>query len=93
MGLPLFAHGRMPDDIRYEGTLEEMNMPVEVNGVTVKNNDIIFGDPDGVVCIPAEKWPFVFEEVKQALKKEMLVKFEATFGSDPFDVLNNVGLF
>ena len=35
----------------------------------------------------------VFEEVKQALKKEMLVKFEATFGSDPFDVLNNVGLF
>jgi len=93
IGLPLFAHTRMPDDIRYEGTLEEMNMPVVVNGVTVRNNDIIFGDPDGVVCIPAEKWPLVFEEAKKALKKEMLVKFEATFGSDPFDVLNNVGLF
>jgi len=93
IGLPLFAHTRMPDDIRYEGTLEEMNMPVTVNGVRVRNNDIIFGDPDGVVCIPAEKWQFVFEEVKAALKKEMLVKFEATFGSDPFDVLNNVGLF
>ena len=93
MGLPLFAHGRMPNDIRYEGTLEEMNMPVVINGITVRNNDIIFGDPDGVVCIPADKWAFVFEEVKEALKKEMLVKFEATFGSDPFDVLNNVGLF
>lgn len=93
LGLPLFAHTRMPDDIRYEGTLEEMNMPIEINGVTVRNNDIIFGDPDGVVCIPAEKWPLVFEEAKKALKKEMLVKFEATFGSDPFDVLNNVGLF
>jgi regulator of RNase E activity RraA/CMP-N-acetylneuraminic acid synthetase len=93
MGLPLFAHGRMPDDIRYEGTLEEMNMPVIINGITVRNNDIVFGDPDGVVCIPEEKWAFVFEEVKSALKKEMLVKFEATFGSDPFDVLNNVGLF
>jgi regulator of RNase E activity RraA/CMP-N-acetylneuraminic acid synthetase len=93
IGLPVFAHTRMPDDIRYEGTLEEMNMPVIINGVTVRNNDIIFGDPDGVVCIPAEKWPFVFEEAKKALKKEMLVKFEATFGSDPFDVLNNVGLF
>jgi regulator of RNase E activity RraA len=89
----LFAHGRVPDDIRYEGTLEEMNMPVIVNGVTVRNNDIIFGDPDGVVCIPSEKWPLVFNELKQALKKEMLVKFEATFGTDPFDVLNNVGLF
>ena len=93
MGLPVFAHSRMPDDIRYEGTLETMNMPVTVNGVTVRNNDMIFGDPDGVVCIPAEHWPFVFEEAKKALKKEMLVKFEATFGSDPFDVLNNVGLF
>jgi regulator of RNase E activity RraA/CMP-N-acetylneuraminic acid synthetase len=93
IGLPLFAHTRMPDDIRYEGTLEEMNMPVEINGVTVRNNDIIFGDPDGVVCIPADKWPMVFEHAKDALKKEMLVKFEATFGSDPFDVLNNVGLF
>lgn len=93
LGLPLFAHTRMPDDIRYEGTLEEMNMPVVVNGVTVKNNDMIFGDPDGVVCIPADKWPLVFEEAKKSLKKEMLVKFEATFGSNPFDVLNNIGLF
>jgi regulator of RNase E activity RraA len=83
----------MPDDIRYEGTLEEMNMPITVNGVTVRNNDMIFGDSDGVVCIPAEKWPLVFECAKEALKKEMLVKFEAIFGSDPFDVLNNVGLF
>jgi len=93
LGLPLFAHSRIPDDIRYEGTLEEMNMPVTINGVTVRNNDIIFGDPDGAICIPAEKWLFVFEQVKEALKKEMLVKFEATFGSDPFDILNNVGLF
>ena len=93
MGLPLFAHTRMPDDIRYEGTLETMNMPVIVNGVTVRNNDMIFGDPDGVVCIPAEQWPLVFEEAKKALKKEMLVKFEATFGSDPFDVLKNIGTF
>lgn len=93
IGLPVFAHTRMPDDIRYEGTLEDMNMPVEINGVTVRNNDMIFGDPDGLVCIPAEKWPLVFEHAKEALKKEMLVKFEATFGADPFDVLNNVGLF
>ena len=93
LGMPLFAHTRMPDDIRYEGTLEEMNMPVEINGVIVRNNDIIFGDPDGVVCIPAEKWPVVLEGAKKAVKKEMLVKFEATFGSEAFDVLNNVGLF
>ena len=93
IGLPIFAHSRTPDDIRYEGTLQEMNMPIEINGVVIKNNDMIFGDPDGVVCIPSDKWTLVFDCAKEALKKEMLVKFEATFGSDPLDVLNKIGLF
>ena len=93
IGLPLFAQGRMPDDIRYEGTLEEMNKPIFINDIMIKNNDLIFGDSDGVVCIPFEKWNFILEETKKALKKEMLVKLEATFGEDPFTVLNKIGNF
>lgn len=93
IGLPVFAHGRIPDDIRYEGTLEEMNMPIKINDVFISNNDLIFGDSDGVITIPSKNWPFVLKEAKKSLKKEMLVKFEAIFGSDPFDVINNVGLF
>ena len=31
--------------------------------------------------------------IKKALKKEMLVKLEATFGEDPFEVLNKIGTF
>ena len=93
IGLPLCAHGRQSDDIRFEGTLETMNMPISINNVTVRNNDLIFGDADGVVCIPAEKWNFILDHVKKALKKEMLVKLEATFGEDPFEVLNKIGTF
>jgi regulator of RNase E activity RraA len=93
MNLPVFARGNKADDVRYEGTLETMNMPVIINDVTIRNNDIIFADTDGVICIPQEKWNFVLTEVKSNLKKEMMVKLEATFGADPFDVLNNVGLF
>ena len=93
IGLPVFAHGRMADDIRYEGTLEEMNKPVEIDGIVVRNNDIIFGDSDGLVCIPIEKWEIVLEDVKVALQKEMMVKFEAIFGSDPTDVLERIGVF
>lgn len=93
IGLPLCAHGRQSDDIRFEGTLETMNMPISINNVTVRNNDLIFGDADGVVCIPAEKWNFILNHVKKALKKEMLVKLEATFGEDPFEVLNKIGTF
>lgn len=93
IGLPVFAHGNTADDVRYEGTFETMNMPVIINDITIRNNDIIFADSDGVICIPQNKWTMVLQEVKKNLKKEMLVKLEATFGADPFDVLNNIGLF
>jgi regulator of RNase E activity RraA/CMP-N-acetylneuraminic acid synthetase len=93
IGLPVFARGRRADDIRYEGTLESMNTPVTINGIVVRNNDIIFGDSDGVICIPQEKWEFILGEVKKTLKKEMMVKFEAVFGGDPIDILNNLGEF
>jgi regulator of RNase E activity RraA/CMP-N-acetylneuraminic acid synthetase len=93
IGLPVYAYGSIADDVRYEGTFETMNMPVKINGITIRNNDIIFADNDGAICIPQEKWNTVILEVKTNLKKEMLVKLEATFGADPFDVLNNVGLF
>lgn len=93
LGLPVFAHGRTSDDIRYEGTLECMNMPIVINDVTIRNNDMIFADQDGVIAIPHEKWDFILSEVKLAMKKEMLVKFEATFGGDPFKILDEIGLF
>ena len=93
IGLPVYAQGTASDDIRYEGTLETMNMPITINDVTIRNNDIIFADADGVVCIPQENWSLVIQEVKNSLEKEMTVKLRATFGDDPFDVLNDVGLF
>jgi hypothetical protein len=45
------------------------------------------------LVIPRERWEFVLSEVKKTLKKEMMVKFEATFGGDPLDILNNIGEF
>ena len=93
MGLPVFAHGSRANDIRYEGTLEAMNLPVTINGVEIKNNDIIFADSDGVICVPQEKWETVLHKAKESIKKETAVKLEATFGADPFDVLKNIGTF
>jgi len=93
LDLPVYAHGTSADDVRYEGTFETMNMPININGVTVKNNDIIFADGDGVICIEQKNWNFVLSEIKKSLNKEMQVKLEATFGADPFEVLNTVGTF
>ena len=40
-----------------------------------------------------KKCNLILDHVKKALKKEMLVKLEATFGEDPFEVLNKIGTF
>lgn len=93
VGLPVFGYGSKPDDIRFEGTLEHMNKSIKINNVNIKNNDIIFGDQDGVVAIPQEKWPVIQSKLKQNVKKEMLVKLEATFGMSSKKVLKKIGLF
>lgn len=93
IGLPVFARGRQPDDIRYEGTFESMNNPIYINGILIRNNDMIFADADGVICIPQEKWEYVLGISKTSLEKEVKIKLEAAFGASPKDVLNNVGTF
>jgi len=93
MGLPVYAHGNRADDIRFEGTVKQMNSKVKINNVSVRNNDIIFADTDGVICVPQQKWNVVLSKLKDKLKTEMTVKLEATFGSDPTQVLNDVGEF
>jgi regulator of RNase E activity RraA/CMP-N-acetylneuraminic acid synthetase len=93
LGLPVYAHGNQPDDIRYEGTLEAINQPITINNICIKNNDIIFADLDGVVCVSRNKLDLIYSELKNNLKTEMIVKLEAIFDSKPQDILDNIGLF
>lgn len=93
MQLPIFAHGSRSDDVRYSGTLESLNLPVEINGVTVQNNDIIVADSDGVISIPQHRWNEVLARARQTIEAEQRIKIEAIFGADPFDLLKNHGDF
>ena len=64
MGMPLYCIGSAtvdkPSDIQICG----YNVPVEVAGVTVRPGDIIIGDEDGVVCIPAEALSVTLEKLQ-----------------------------
>jgi len=79
MGMPLYCTGSAtvdkPSDIQICG----YNVPVEVAGVTVRPGDIIIGDEDGVVCIPAEALSVTLEKlqiifgVEEAMEKAIAV--------------------
>jgi 4-hydroxy-4-methyl-2-oxoglutarate aldolase len=69
----------------------EVSQPVTVGGVTVRQDDLVFGDGDGLVCVPTEIEAEVLQkafakldaesEMRAALANGMSVKAAfATFG-------------
>ena len=53
LGFPVFAAGVTPTPPRREQP-GELGVPVTCGGVTVRPGDIVYGDRDGVVVVPAE---------------------------------------
>lgn len=53
MGFPLFSRGYRPTDSLGRNEVMEYDVAIDCGGVTVNPGDVIFGDIDGVVVIPA----------------------------------------
>ncbi len=65
LDFPLFSTGRACVTNTFKGLDGEYGIPVNCGGCVVKPGDIIYGDLDGVVCAPADR----FEELVLAAKK------------------------
>jgi 4-hydroxy-4-methyl-2-oxoglutarate aldolase len=66
MKFPIFHAGRKPTDAQGRGKVVAIDVPVVCGGVRIRTGDLIFGDADGVVVVPAEA---VDEAVTRALAK------------------------
>lgn len=66
MGFPVFHGGIAPLDSRGRGEVAEIDVPVTCGGVLVAPGDLVFGDADGVVAVPAD---LADEAVALALEK------------------------
>ncbi|MBV9882919.1 MAG: NTP transferase domain-containing protein [Sphingomonadaceae bacterium] len=93
LGLPVYAHGGWCRDIKYEGTLRAMNMPVEMGGIPVANGDMVFADEDGVVVIPAHRWPEIEARAWEVLANEGRIRMHAARGRPVADILAECGAF
>ncbi|MBL8384860.1 MAG: RraA family protein [Burkholderiales bacterium] len=54
MGFPVFHGGIAPLDSKGRGQIMAIDVPVRCAGVEVRSGDLVFGDADGVVVVPAE---------------------------------------
>ena len=66
MKFPVFHAGIGPLDSKGRGHMVAMDVPVSCGGVEVRPGDLVFGDVDGVVVIPAE---ISGEVIAKALEK------------------------
>jgi regulator of RNase E activity RraA/CMP-N-acetylneuraminic acid synthetase len=89
----VFAKGIHCDDIKYEGTVDTMNRPIQIGDVVIHNGDYIYADDDGVLAIPCAEWPSVLDAAMASLKKEFDVRYAIIMGEDIGKVLGGHGHF
>jgi 4-hydroxy-4-methyl-2-oxoglutarate aldolase len=66
MRFPVFASGFTPADSKGRIEVTEIRVPIEVEGVPVRDGDLVVGDHDGCVVVPRE---IEAEVVEQAVAK------------------------
>jgi regulator of RNase E activity RraA len=66
LGFPVFHGGIGPLDSKGRAEMVAMDVPVEVAGVRVESGDLVLGDVDGLVVVPAAA---AAEAVRLALEK------------------------
>ena len=70
LGFPVFGTYRCIKDIRRRGYMAEYNTTITIGGITIKPNDIIFGDANGVIVIPQEHFKAVYAELTKSIEGE-----------------------
>src|SRR5581483_5250883 len=78
----VFGTYRCVKDIRRRGFMHSYGVTVQCGGVTIAPGDIVFGDANGVVVIPQEKFDEVYAELKLADSEERATMEELQSGVD-----------
>jgi regulator of RNase E activity RraA len=77
---PVFHGGIGPLDTRGRARMVERDIPVDCAGVRVRSGDVVFGDVDGVMVIPAERLDEVIARATQKLSGEDRTRDELRAG-------------
>lgn len=93
LSFPVFSQGHYCVDVKFEGTVRSMNMPIEIGGVSIENGDFVFADGDGVTIVPNTLWPEVRERLLKSIEKEWRVGMAVALGKPPREIFSELGEF
>jgi regulator of RNase E activity RraA len=93
LGLPVFSKGSSCKDVRQRATLESYNKTINLDGVKISPNDLIFGDCDGVIIIPKKYEKIVLEKAFNVVQNEKNILLDIANGMDVDYLTKNHGFF
>ena len=91
MQFPLFYRGKDPRTSKGRCEINECQIPVTMDGVTINPGDYIFGDVDGVVIIPRDVVDEVLDLSFETVEKENKVRDGLLNGASLQEVYSAVG--
>ncbi len=92
MNFPVFCYGSYAQDQRGRGQVVDFRLPLEINGVVVRPGDIVFGDIDGVVVLPAEVEGLVVAKALEQVRKEKTARRMLLNGASAETVFSETGV-
>ncbi|MCT7551338.1 hypothetical protein N5T67_00670 [Aliarcobacter butzleri] len=93
LDFPVFATGAKCKDVRKRATLESINKKINLYGVEIYPNDLIFADNDGIVVIPKKYEEEVIQKAFETINKEKNILSDIMNGKSISDILKNNGEF
>jgi 4-hydroxy-4-methyl-2-oxoglutarate aldolase len=92
MGFPVYATGIKPVDSKGRGLVVDYNVPIECAGVNVFPGDLVVGDYDGVVVVPAAIVSEVLESAMKKVTSENHTREELRRGASLREVYDKYGV-
>jgi regulator of RNase E activity RraA len=92
LGYPTFSFGSYGQDSAPRYKVHDFRVPIEIGCVSVRPGDILFGDIDGVVVIPAEVETETFRLAFEKVRGERTVRTALEEGMSAVDAFRKHGI-
>ncbi len=92
LNFPVFHGGIGPLDSQGRGKMMNYDLPIQCGGVTIRSQDLVFGDADGVIVIPIEIAAEVIEKSLEKVQSENHTREELSNGLLLRDVYEKYGV-
>ena len=92
LNFPTFSFGRYAQDQGYRGKVVDFRVPIEIGSTLIRPGDIVFGDIDGVLVIPAAAEAEAIALALEKVNGENLVRRAIESGMSTVDAFSKFGV-